>query len=111
MNVRVAPAEVLPPATVNPAQILVLPVLLAISFSHMLNDLIQSLIPSIYPLLKSNYDLSFTQIGFLTLTFQITASLLQPVVGTPDGPAADAVLPAGRDGLHAHRAADAVPGA
>ncbi len=82
MNVRVAPAALIPAAAVNPAQILVLPVLLAISFSHLLNDLIQSLIPSIYPLLKSSYDLSFTQIGLLTLTFQITASLLQPVVGS-----------------------------
>ena len=82
MNVSVPPAALKPAGAVNPAQLLVLPVLLAISFSHMLNDLIQSLIPSIYPLLKSKYDLNFTQIGFLTLTFQITASLLQPVVGT-----------------------------
>jgi FSR family fosmidomycin resistance protein-like MFS transporter len=80
MNVRVAPAQVLP--AVTPAQTMALSVLLSISFSHMLNDLIQSLIPSIYPMLKTNYDLSFGQIGFLTLTFQITASLLQPVVGT-----------------------------
>ncbi len=82
MNVRVASVEVAPAAVTIPAQILVLPVLLAISFSHLLNDLIQSLIPAIYPLLKTNYDLSFAQIGFLTLTFQITASLLQPVVGS-----------------------------
>ena len=82
MNVRVAPAELQPAPMVPTAQIMVLPVLLAISFSHSLNDLIQSLIPSIYPLLKANYGLSFTQIGFLTLTFQITASLLQPVVGS-----------------------------
>ena len=82
MNVSVPPAALKPASAINSAQLLVMPVLLAISFSHMLNDLIQSLIPSIYPLLKSKYDLSFTQIGFLTLTFQITASLLQPVVGT-----------------------------
>ncbi len=82
MNVRVAPAELKPVVGISPARVLVLPVLLAISFSHLLNDLIQSLIPSIYPLLKVNYGLSFAQIGFLTLTFQITASLLQPVVGT-----------------------------
>ncbi len=59
----------------------VVAVLLAISTAHLLNDLVQALLPAIYPLLKTNYDLSFGQIGFLTLTFQITASLLQPVVG------------------------------
>ncbi|WP_319585245.1 MFS transporter [uncultured Desulfobulbus sp.] len=58
-----------------------LKVLLAISFSHFLNDLIQSLIPAIYPLLKDSFQLSFTQIGLITLTFQMSASLLQPVVG------------------------------
>ena len=56
-------------------------VLLAISFSHLLNDLMQSLLPAIYPVLKAKFDLSFGQIGLLTLTFQITASLLQPLVG------------------------------
>jgi FSR family fosmidomycin resistance protein-like MFS transporter len=56
-------------------------VLGAIGFSHFLNDLIQSLLPAIYPLLKSSFALSFTQIGLITLTFQITASLLQPMVG------------------------------
>jgi FSR family fosmidomycin resistance protein-like MFS transporter len=56
-------------------------VLGAIGFSHLLNDMIQSLLPAIYPLLKSSFSLSFTQIGLITLTFQITASLLQPVVG------------------------------
>ena len=56
-------------------------VLGAICFSHFLNDLIQSLILAIYPLLKSEFALSFAQIGLITLTYQITASLLQPVVG------------------------------
>ena len=56
-------------------------VLGAISFSHFLNDMIQSLILAIYPLLKGEFHLSFTQIGLITLTYQITASLLQPVVG------------------------------
>lgn len=56
-------------------------VLGAIGFSHLLNDMIQSLLPAIYPLLKSSFSLSFTQIGLITLTFQITASLLQPMVG------------------------------
>ena len=53
----------------------------AISFAHFLNDMIQSLILSIYPLLKDNFHLSFAEIGLITLTYQITASILQPVVG------------------------------
>ena len=56
-------------------------VLVAIGFSHLLNDLIQSLIPALYPLLKDSLSLSFSQIGLITLAFQVTASLLQPVVG------------------------------
>lgn len=56
-------------------------VLTAISFAHFLNDMIQSLILAIYPMLKGGFDLSFVQIGLLTLTYQITASLLQPIVG------------------------------
>jgi FSR family fosmidomycin resistance protein-like MFS transporter len=59
----------------------VLTVLLAISFSHLLNDTIQALIPSLYPLLKQNLGLNFTQLGLITFTFQCTASLLQPLVG------------------------------
>jgi FSR family fosmidomycin resistance protein-like MFS transporter len=57
-------------------------VLIALSLSHMLNDILQALIPSIYPLLKESHRLSFTQIGLLTFTIQVTASLLQPLVGT-----------------------------
>ncbi|HUZ63469.1 MAG TPA: MFS transporter [Acetobacteraceae bacterium] len=56
-------------------------VLAAISFSHLLNDMIQSLIPAIYPILKTSFHLSFAQVGLITLTFQLTASLLQPLVG------------------------------
>lgn len=56
-------------------------VLIALSLSHLLNDTIQSLLPAIYPLLKDSYGLSFTQIGFITFVFQLTASLLQPLVG------------------------------
>ena len=59
----------------------VYPILLMISFSHMMNDTIQSLIPSIYPLVKTNFHLDFAQIGLITLTFQLAASLLQPMVG------------------------------
>ncbi len=64
-----------------PSSATVFKVLGAISFSHFLNDLLQSLIPAIYPLLKSSFSLSFTQIGLITLTYQLTASLLQPLVG------------------------------
>lgn len=55
--------------------------LFAISFSHLLNDTIQALLPAIYPVLKESYGLTFTQLGLITLTFQCTASLLQPLVG------------------------------
>jgi len=60
----------------------VYPILFAISFSHLLNDTIQSLIPAIYPLLKDSFSLSFSQIGIITLVFQMSSSLFQPVVGT-----------------------------
>ncbi|MDR1934524.1 MAG: MFS transporter, partial [Candidatus Accumulibacter sp.] len=56
-------------------------VLGAISFSHFLNDTIQSLILASYPLFKASLDLSFAQIGLITLAFQCTSSLLQPLVG------------------------------
>jgi MFS transporter, FSR family, fosmidomycin resistance protein len=67
--------------TRNSANRTVFPVLAAASFCHLLNDMMQSLLPAIYPILKGGFDLSFAQIGFLTLTYQITASLLQPLVG------------------------------
>jgi len=57
-------------------------VLGAISFCHLLNDMMQSLLPAIYPMLKRSYALTFLQIGVLTFTYQITASLLQPLVGS-----------------------------
>jgi FSR family fosmidomycin resistance protein-like MFS transporter len=56
-------------------------ILAAISFSHLLNDMIQSLLPAIYPILKSNFNLDFAKIGLITLTTQLTASLLQPLIG------------------------------
>jgi FSR family fosmidomycin resistance protein-like MFS transporter len=56
-------------------------ILFAVSFSHLLNDMMQALLPAIYPTLKTDYHLNFAQIGFVTLAFQLTASLLQPVVG------------------------------
>jgi len=58
-----------------------MPVLIALSVTHLLNDMIQSLIPAIYPIIKSAYALDFVQIGMITLAFQISASLLQPFVG------------------------------
>lgn len=76
----VAPVVVPTPAeqaSAGPAYL----VLGGISFSHFLNDTMQSLIPSVYPILKENYALDFAQIGMITLAFQVTASLLQPVVG------------------------------
>jgi len=56
-------------------------ILLSISFSHLLNDTIQSLIPSIYPVVKNSFNLNFSQIGIITLVFQLTASLFQPIIG------------------------------
>jgi len=56
-------------------------VLGACALAHMINDLIQAVLPSVYPMLKANYGLSFTQVGLITLTFQLTASLLQPWIG------------------------------
>ncbi|HMK78252.1 MAG TPA: MFS transporter [Xanthobacteraceae bacterium] len=58
-----------------------LPVLIALSVTHLLNDMIQSLIPAIYPIIKESYHLDYIQVGLITLTFQISASLLQPAVG------------------------------
>ncbi|WP_454683574.1 MFS transporter [Ancylobacter moscoviensis] len=58
-----------------------MPVLVALSAAHFLNDMIQSLIPAVYPIIKTAYALDFGQIGIITLTFQISASLLQPLIG------------------------------
>jgi FSR family fosmidomycin resistance protein-like MFS transporter len=74
--VVVEPAS-LKAAAAGPAYV----VLIGISFSHFLNDTMQSLISSVYPILKDNYALDFAQIGLITLAFQFTASLLQPLVG------------------------------
>src|ERR1700704_6364623 len=56
-------------------------ILAALSFCHLLNDMMQSLIPAIYPILKQNFLLNFTQVGLITLVLQLTGALLQPVVG------------------------------
>lgn len=73
----VSPALAAKAAAAGPAYI----VLTGISFSHFLNDTMQSLIASVYPILKDNYALDYAQIGLITLAFQFTASLLQPLVG------------------------------
>ena len=68
-------------APTNASRRIAMSVLFAVSATHLLNDMIQSLIPAIYPIIKSAYDLDFDQIGLITLTFQVTASLFQPLIG------------------------------
>ncbi|WP_462381443.1 MFS transporter [Pseudomonas sp. Marseille-QA0892] len=68
-----------PPAVTTPP--MVFKMVGAVALVHLINDLVQAVLPAVYPLLKTNYDLTFTQVGLITLTFQITASLLQPAVG------------------------------
>ncbi|MBL7869868.1 MAG: MFS transporter [Flavobacterium lindanitolerans] len=63
------------------AQKTVYSILFSIAFAHMLNDLLQAVIPSVYPILKESYKLSFTQIGLITFAYQMAASILQPFVG------------------------------
>ncbi|CAN7657098.1 MFS transporter [Mesorhizobium caraganae] len=70
-----------PSASLPSVQATAFTVILAVSFCHGINDIMQSLLPAIYPLLKENYGLDFWQIGLLTFTFQVTASLLQPIIG------------------------------
>src|SRR4051812_48587833 len=73
--------ERLLPAVISSRSSTVFSILAAVSVGHLLNDLIQSLLPAVYPLLKSEFGLDFWHIGLITLTNQLTASLLQPVVG------------------------------
>ena len=65
----------------NKKQTMVVSIICAVAFAHLLNDLIQASLPAIYPLLKTNFSLSFTQVGLISLVYQITASLLQPWIG------------------------------
>lgn len=71
------------PLSKNPGLVhkTVFSILFSISFAHLLNDLIQAIIPSVYPILKQNYKLTFSQIGLITFAFQFSASILQPFVG------------------------------
>ena len=74
----------MPPATVTPtadAHSQAMRVLVALSVAHLLNDVLQSLIPALYPLIKDTFALTFAQIGLITFTYQLTASVLQPIVG------------------------------
>ncbi|ADY51323.1 major facilitator superfamily MFS_1 [Pseudopedobacter saltans DSM 12145] len=64
------------------AQKTIYTILFTISFTHLINDLIQSVIPSLYPLIKQNFNLTYAQIGLITLTYQLTASILQPFIGS-----------------------------
>jgi MFS transporter, FSR family, fosmidomycin resistance protein len=70
-----------PAGLARPEDTTLFAILLAISFSHLLNDIIQSLVPAIYPVLKTSFALDFGQIGLITLAFQLTASLFQPFIG------------------------------
>lgn len=76
-----APSPQITAARPLPAEGTTYAILLAVSFCHFLNDLMQALLPAIYPMLKSNYALDFGQIGLVTFTYQMTGSLLQPLVG------------------------------
>ncbi len=69
------------PAAIPAVQQTVYPVLFAISFSHLLNDTLQAIIPAIYPILKANFELTYLQVGLITFIFQMTASVFQPIVG------------------------------
>ena len=69
------------PANIAAANSTTFAIILSLSFCHLLNDMMQSLVPALYPILKDSYDLSFSQIGLITLAFQCTASMLQPLVG------------------------------
>ena len=64
-----------------PVALTVFPVLLALSFCHLLNDMMQSMIPALYPMFKAEFHLDYSQVGMIQLTFQLTAALLQPLVG------------------------------
>jgi FSR family fosmidomycin resistance protein-like MFS transporter len=70
------------------AQQTIYSILFSIAFAHLLNDLLQAVIPASYPILKQNFNLNFTQIGLITLAYQLAASILQPLVGlyTDKGP-------------------------
>ncbi|MDI3273857.1 MFS transporter [Pseudomonas sp. AL03] len=81
MAISNARTGTVPASATSQSSPLVMRIIGAVALAHLINDLIQSVLPSIYPMLKANYGLTFTQVGLITLTFQLTASLLQPWVG------------------------------
>ncbi|MFP6847445.1 MAG: MFS transporter [Pseudomonas sp.] len=81
LSTTASPSTSASPSIANQASPLVMRVIGACALAHLINDLIQAVLPSIYPMLKANYGLTFAQVGLITLTFQLTASLLQPWVG------------------------------
>jgi FSR family fosmidomycin resistance protein-like MFS transporter len=78
---RIIPPPAMTATLANATSRPLLPILVALSGAHLLNDLIQSMIPAMYPLIKEAYHLDFAQIGLITLAFQVTSSLLQPLLG------------------------------
>jgi MFS transporter, FSR family, fosmidomycin resistance protein len=80
-NTVTAPRVATPPAAHAGGETATFAILVSLSVCHLLNDMNQSLVPALYPLLKDSYHLDFGQIGLITLAFQLTASMLQPVVG------------------------------
>ena len=76
-----ATAAAVPPRAAALAAHTTFSIILSLSFCHLLNDMMQSLVPALYPILKTSYGLSFSQVGLITLAFQCTASMLQPLVG------------------------------
>src|SRR5476651_2042786 len=74
-------ASAVPPAAGASVNSTTFAIILSLSFCHLLNDMMQSLVPALYPILKDSYALSFSQVGLITLAFQFTASMLQPLVG------------------------------
>lgn len=84
LQIKISPVEIQNPTLdikKELAQKTVYSILFSISFAHLINDLIQAVIPSVYPILKQSYHLSFSQIGLITFAFQLTASIFQPFVG------------------------------
>src|SRR5580658_10665289 len=77
----IAAVEIEAPQPIRSPEGTLLRVLAAVSACHLVNDMIQSLLPSIYPILKVSFHLNFGQIGLITLVYQIVASLLQPFIG------------------------------
>lgn len=75
------PAVAQPPAPIPAVAKGIFKILAAVSLCHLLNDMVQSLLPSIYPILKSSFGLNFSQVGLLSLTYQVVASMLQPFIG------------------------------